>query len=121
MEREVKSNYFTEQNLQMAQELTVLGPPGAKGEGRGIAVRTKTARIPFLQACLLDVHPSLFPVEVQELITSSEGKTVRFGFQRQEAQMGHGYQPERGETEGLRANLKADYQDPGSPYFPGRF
>lgn len=78
LEREVKSNYFTEQNLQMAQELTVLGPSGAKGEGRGIAVRTKIARIPFPQACLLGVHRSLFPVEAQELITSYEGKTVRF-------------------------------------------
>lgn len=78
MEREAKSNHFTEQNLQMAQEVTVLGPPGTRGEGRGTAMRTKTARIPFLQACLLGVHPSLFPVEVQEFIKSYERKTVRF-------------------------------------------
>lgn len=76
--REVKSNHFTEQNLQMAQELTILGPPGTRGEGRGIAMRTKIARIPFLQACLLGVHRPLFPAKVQELITSYEGKTVRF-------------------------------------------
>lgn len=78
MEREVKSNRFTEQNLQMAQEVTVLGPPGTRGEGRGTAMKTKIARIPFLLACLLGVHPSLFLVEVQEFITSYKRKTVRF-------------------------------------------
>lgn len=66
METEVKSNHFTQQNLQMAQEVTVLGPPGTRSEGRSIVMRTKIARIPFLQACLLGVHPSLFPVDVQE-------------------------------------------------------
>lgn len=60
LERKVKSNHLTEQNLQMAQELTVLGPPGPRAQGTDIAMRNTIARIPFLQACFQDVHPSLF-------------------------------------------------------------
>lgn len=85
----------------MAQEVTVLGPPGTRGEGRGTAMKTKIARIPFLLACLLGVHPSLFLVEVQEFITSYKRKTVRFWFGRQEAQLGHKVPNRNEETEGL--------------------
>ena len=40
----MKSNRSAERNLQMAQELTVLGPPGTAGT----ELRAEIARLPFL-------------------------------------------------------------------------
>lgn len=43
----MKSNKFIEKNLQVAQELTVLGIPRTGGVGRGTKMGINITRIPF--------------------------------------------------------------------------